>query len=96
MGLAGFYQHRIREATMLLTSLTNSYRVLVDAADQFNRISMAHRDDVKEAVKRAEEMGDIVDEVLKELKYRLREYFRLDPEMVKVFYGENKDDDHDH
>lgn len=91
VNLAGYYHHRIREVTSLLTSLVNSYRMLVDAADQFNRIALAHRDDVKEAVDRAEELGDIVDEVLVELKVRLREYLRLDPQMTGHIYGENND-----
>lgn len=71
-----FYPRRVRESAGLLNSLASSYRMLVDAAREFNCISLAHRHDVEEAIERADKLGEIIDEVLKELKKQVRELFR--------------------
>ncbi|SHI70469.1 hypothetical protein [Lutispora thermophila] len=52
----------------LLNPLVSSYRLLVGAADEFNRITLAHKSDLEGAINRADDMGDIIDEVNDMLK----------------------------
>lgn len=60
----------------MLTSLTNSYRLLVGAADEFNGIALVHRHEAEEAIERADELGDIIDEVERELKKLMKLYLQ--------------------
>ena len=57
----------VSNLTTLLNSLVNSYRLLIGGAYELNNISEARKSDVKEAVKRADNLGEIIDEVLKTL-----------------------------
>ncbi len=59
----------------ILTGLVSSYRLSVGAAEEFNRISLAHRKDVEDAVDRADDLGHLVDEVRRKLKKCMRIYF---------------------
>lgn len=60
----------------MLSSMTNSYRLLVGAADEFNRISLVHRHEAEEAIERADRLGDIIDDVERELKKLMKLYLR--------------------
>lgn len=64
----------VEQLTGLLDSLTNSYRLMVGAADEFNRISLAKRSDVEDAIDRASDLGDIIDDILKKLDDKLGDY----------------------
>lgn len=64
----------VEQLTGLLASLTNSYRLMVGAADEFNRISLAKRSDVEDAIDRASDLGDIIDDILKKLDDKLGDY----------------------
>ncbi|NMB12306.1 MAG: hypothetical protein GX977_08470 [Firmicutes bacterium] len=64
----------IEHLASLLASLTNSYRLMVGAADEFNRISLAKRSDVEDAIDRASDLGEIIDDVLKRLDDELGDY----------------------
>lgn len=57
----------INNLTTLLNSLVNSYRLLIGGAYELNNISEAKKSDVKEAVKRADDVGEIIDEIIKAL-----------------------------
>ena len=57
----------INNLTSLLNSLVNSYRLLLGGANELNNISEARKSDVKEAVKRADNLGEIIDEIIKTL-----------------------------
>lgn len=68
------YRHIIKDQyndvnnlTSLLNSLVNSYRLLIGGAYELNNISEARKSDVKEAVKRADNLGEIIDEIIKTL-----------------------------
>ncbi|WP_066891079.1 hypothetical protein [Clostridium nigeriense] len=68
------YRHLIKDQytdisnlTTLLNSLVNSYRLLIGGAYELNNISEAKKSDVKEAVKRADDVGEIIDEIIKAL-----------------------------
>lgn len=65
---------RVLELTDLLSSLVGSYRYLIGGADELNRITLAHRDDVEDAVDRADDLGDIIDKIISELKKQVKQY----------------------
>jgi len=66
----------IKTLTDMLNSLSTSYRQLVGAAEEFNRISLVHRHDAEEAIERADDLGDIIDDVTRELKRLTKLYLR--------------------
>lgn len=57
----------VSNLTSLLSTLVNSYRLLIGGAYELNNISEAKKSDVKEAVKRADNLGEIIDEIIKTL-----------------------------
>lgn len=59
----------------ILTPLVSSYRLSVGAAEEFNRIALAHRKDVEDAIDRADDLGHLVDDVRKKLKKCMKGYF---------------------
>ncbi|MDD2480516.1 MAG: hypothetical protein PHF82_00050 [Lutispora sp.] len=58
----------IRILIDILNPLASSYRLLVGAADEFNGITLAHKSDLEAAIKRADDMGHIIDDIDKKLK----------------------------
>lgn len=57
----------IEDLISKLKPLAESYRLLVSAADEFNGIAPAHKKDVKKAIDRAGNLGDIIDDVISTL-----------------------------
>lgn len=51
----------------LLGKLVNSYRLLIGGADELNKIAFASKSDIKDALDRADDLGDIIDEIIKNL-----------------------------
>lgn len=49
----------------VLGKLVNSYRLLIGGAAEFNTIALSTKNEVKDAIKRACELGEIIDEVIK-------------------------------
>lgn len=47
-----------------LCKLIGSYKTLVDTASSINSITLANKGDVKDAIKRAREVGCIIDELI--------------------------------
>jgi hypothetical protein len=66
----------IKVLTEILSSISNSYRLLVGAAEEFNRITLVHRHEAEEAIDRADDLGDIIDDVEKELNKLMKLYLR--------------------
>ena len=64
----------VEQLTGLLASLVNSYRIMIGAADEFNRMSLAKQSDVKDAIERAKDLGDIIDDVIKRLDRKMDDY----------------------
>jgi ABC-type transporter Mla subunit MlaD len=48
-----------------IKSLSESYRLLVEAAEEFNKITLAHKRDLEDAIDRADDLGDIIDKLIK-------------------------------
>jgi len=57
----------ITDLIAALKPLSESYRLLVGAADEFNKIALAHKKDLEDAIDRADDLGDIIDKVIKTL-----------------------------
>ncbi|MEL7566733.1 MAG: hypothetical protein AAGU27_17890 [Dehalobacterium sp.] len=57
----------IIDLIFVLKPLSESYRLLVGAADEFNKIALAHKKDLEDAIDRADDLGDIIDKVIKTL-----------------------------
>ncbi len=66
----------IKVLTEMLTPLASSYRLMVGAADEFNKVALVHRKDVENAIDRADELGHIIDDVQERLKKVLRIYLK--------------------
>lgn len=47
----------------LLGKLTGIYNVLISSADVLNRIALAKKNDIKDALERVDELGRMIDEV---------------------------------
>jgi hypothetical protein len=58
------YYIDINNMADLLGKLVNSYRLLIGGADELNKIALSKRKDVKEALKRADELGEIIDSLI--------------------------------
>ena len=70
------YLHKeICNLNEILTPLVSSYRLSVGAAEELNKIALAHRKDVEDAVDRADDLGHMVDDVNRRLKKYLKRYF---------------------
>ncbi|WP_035292070.1 hypothetical protein [Clostridium sp. KNHs214] len=70
----------------LLVKLVNSYRLLVGGADELNKIALASKTDVRRAIKRADKLGDIIDELVKTLEEtgeNYSEYCKLKSDIIK-------------
>lgn len=70
-----FLIKEIRVLNEILTPLVSSYRLSVGAAEEFNKIALAHRKDVVDAIDRADDLGHLVDEVQRKLKKYMKRYF---------------------
>lgn len=71
----------------LLLKLVNAYRLLVGGADELNRIALASKNDIKKALKRADELGEIIDDVIEDLDYCIgnyTDYCKLKSKILKV------------
>lgn len=62
------YLVNLNSVADILTKLVSSYRLLIGGAAEFNTIAMAHKNDVKDAIKRADALGDIIDDYIKILE----------------------------
>lgn len=48
----------------LLNKYVNSYRLLIGGASEINQITLARKKEVRDALKRADRLGDIIDELI--------------------------------
>lgn len=48
----------------LLFKLTNSYRLLIGGANELNGMALASKSDIKDALKRVDAVGDLIDDVI--------------------------------
>ncbi|MDP4179326.1 MAG: hypothetical protein Q8900_13465 [Bacillota bacterium] len=87
-----FYYSDIKNLTDLLNQLVNSYRLLIGGAGELNTIALATKNEVKDAIKRACELGEIIDEVIKAIDKESDGYFEysiLKGQIIKYKIEEN-------
>ncbi|MFL0196093.1 hypothetical protein ACJDU8_11020 [Clostridium sp. WILCCON 0269] len=80
------YYCDLNNLTDLLSKLTNNYRVLIGGAGELNSIALAHKKDIKNALHRANELGDIIDKILNGLGKTTEgyvEYCKMRAEIIK-------------
>ncbi|MEG0132938.1 MAG: hypothetical protein RR891_00170 [Clostridium sp.] len=54
-----------------LNKLVGAYRVLIGSASDLNGIALASKSDIKEALKRAKEVGCIIEELIEVVDYSI-------------------------
>ncbi|GAB6167983.1 hypothetical protein JCM1393_04430 [Clostridium carnis] len=57
----------ISNLNTMLNSMVNSYRLLIGGAGELNNIAPAKKSQVKDAIERAEKLGEIIDSLIKTL-----------------------------
>lgn len=70
------YYGDINNLSQLLQSMVNSYRLLIAGAAELNNINEAKSSYVKVAVKRADNLGEIIDHVIELLDECGESYFK--------------------
>lgn len=58
----------------ILNKTTLTYRTLVGAANELNNIALSSKGEVKEALKRARSLGEIIDDIINTLEYTIDDY----------------------
>ncbi|WML36651.1 hypothetical protein [Clostridium sp. OS1-26] len=80
------YYSDINNLADLLNKLVNSYRLLIGGVGELNTIALAHKKDVKEALHRVNELGDVIDDVIDVLdksKYIYLDYCKLRAQAIE-------------
>ena len=80
------YYVDINNLADLLGKLVNSYRLLIGGADELNKIALARKEEIRQSLKRADELGDIIDEIIEALEkscYCYLDYCQVRSEIVK-------------
>lgn len=81
------YYFDLNSLAELLAKLTNSYRLMIGGAEELNTVALATKKDVKNAIKRANELGKIIDRLLNTIDkadYSFSEYCRLKNEILEA------------
>lgn len=80
------YYCDINNLADLLSKLINNYRVLIGGAGELNSMSVSHKKDAKDALHRANKLGDMIDKVLNTLERSTLgyvEYCKMKSEIMK-------------
>lgn len=80
------YYNDINNLAEILTKLVGSYRLLIGGADELNKIALSKKSEVKDALKRADNLGDIIDETIKvldEASFSYMSYCKMKTEVIK-------------
>jgi hypothetical protein len=84
------YYVDINNLADLLGKLVNSYRLLIGGADELNKIALARRKDVRNALERVDELGDIIDHIIGALEgasHNYLDYCSLKSDIIKGKLG---------
>jgi hypothetical protein len=80
------YYSDVNNLADLLGKMVNSYRLLIGGADELNKMALSKKKDVKDALKRAGKLGDIIDEIIDILEsssINYAEYCDLKSDIIK-------------
>ena len=70
------YYNDINNLACLLNNLVNSYRLIIGSAKELNGITLANKRDVKSSLKRAKQLGKIIDNLIEALDNIGNDYTR--------------------
>ena len=68
------YYYDLNNLTDLLTKLAGTYKLLVSSAEELNRIALAKRNDVEDAIDRAEDIGKVIKRIIDVLEVETNVY----------------------
>ncbi|PRR78226.1 hypothetical protein CLLI_18280 [Clostridium liquoris] len=80
------YYGDINNLAELLAKLVNSYRLLIGGAGELNTIALSKKNDVKHALKRANELGEVIDEIIEVLEktsYGYMDYCEMKSQLIE-------------
>lgn len=80
------YYSDINNLADFLAKLVNSYRLLIGGAGELNQIALAKKSEVKKALDRADDLGDVIDDVIKALDcigYNYIDYCKIKAQIIK-------------
>ena len=77
------YNFDINNQVDLLGKLVNSYRLLIGGAGELNTIALASKNDVRDAIKRVNKLGGVIDNIIQDMNDRNKAYIK---------YGKIKDE----
>ena len=81
------YFLQIDNLIKIQSKYVESYRLLIGSAGELNNIGLVKKKDIKKAIDRANQMGDIIDEALDALEkaqYCYLEYIRLQSDIITL------------
>jgi hypothetical protein len=81
------YYEDIGNLTELLAKLVNSYRLLIGGAAELNIIALSRKSEVKAALRRAYNLGEVIDRLihrLEDINLNYLEYCTLKADILKV------------
>lgn len=58
----------------ILAKFSGTYSVLINSADTFNKIALAKKNDVKDAIDRADKLGKIIDKLIENISIQANLY----------------------
>lgn len=76
MELINEHYKDIGNLNTLLSSMVNSYRLLIGGAAELNNIEVVRKDKVKDAIERVDRLGDIIDDLIKTLECCSGSYYK--------------------
>lgn len=80
------YYVDINNLADLLSKLVSSYRLLIGGADELNKIALARKEEIRDALKRSDKLGDIIDDLivtLEKASCNYMEYCEIKSEIIK-------------
>lgn len=80
------YYKDVSNLADLLGRLVNSYRLLIGGVGELNQIALATKNDVKNALKRVDKLGNIIDNILDDMEDTNKDYIqycKLKSEVLK-------------
>lgn len=77
----------IKAMVDILVPLVSSYRLLVGAADELNKIALVSKREAEKAISRADDLGDIIDNLQDEIDKTVKLY--INEIECKLKYGKS-------
>lgn len=86
------YYEDVNNLVELLGKLTIDYRTLINGADELSKSVIASKSAVKKALKRSDDIGDIMDLVIEDLDRYVAYYLKYCKSKTEVIKNYNRED----